>query len=80
MRKPIMSLVFGAALALGGGKSRAQTPPQVAGVLNQACGVTAEVCGSLGFLGQTRCDCQAVRFVDNGDGTITDNKTGLTWE
>lgn len=22
----------------------------------------------------------AIRFVDNGDGTVTDNKTGLMWE
>ncbi|HYD49175.1 MAG TPA: DUF1566 domain-containing protein [Terriglobales bacterium] len=25
-------------------------------------------------------DCYAARFVDNADGTISDNKTGLTWE
>ncbi len=28
----------------------------------------------------TGCQVSAVRFVDNGDGTVTDNKTGLTWE
>ena len=25
-------------------------------------------------------DLQPPRFVDNGDGTITDNRTGLMWE
>lgn len=25
-------------------------------------------------------ECYAARFVDNGDGTITDNETGLMWE
>jgi hypothetical protein len=47
-------------------------------------------CQSLGFVaGQLSCTntcdldtsgCFATRFVDNGDGTVTDHKTGLMWE
>jgi hypothetical protein len=49
-----------------------------------------KTCRTEGFAGGTltcsdgcRLDtsrCFATRFVDNGDGTITDNKTGLQWE
>jgi hypothetical protein len=47
-------------------------------------------CASEGFaFGTLRCaadcvldtsGCYAVRFTDNGDGTVTDAETGLTWE
>lgn len=47
-------------------------------------------CVTQGFAGGTlRCasgctldtsGCYATRFVDNGDGTVTDNQTGLEWE
>jgi hypothetical protein len=32
--------------------------------------------------GENKCNCptDCVRFVDNGDGTISDNRTGLMWE
>lgn len=30
--------------------------------------------------GSLTAECYANRFVDNGDGTITDNQTGLMWE
>lgn len=49
-----------------------------------------ETCATLGFaLGALRCGsgcdvdtsgCFATRFVDNGDGTVTDNQTKLQWE
>ena len=47
-------------------------------------------CADEGFLGGTLAcapdctydtsDCTGVRFVDNGDGTVTDHATGLQWE
>ncbi|HEY2774237.1 MAG TPA: DUF1566 domain-containing protein [Candidatus Binatia bacterium] len=47
-------------------------------------------CGTLGYVGGTLAcgadcafddrNCYATRFVDNHDGTITDNQTGLQWE
>ncbi len=52
--------------------------------------LNGESCVTQGYGGGTlRCaadcafgtsDCYAVRFVDNGDGTITDAQTGLMWE
>ena len=52
--------------------------------------VGAETCVTRGFAGGTvRCasgcvidtsGCFAARYVDNGDGTVTDHQTGLQWE
>jgi hypothetical protein len=52
--------------------------------------LNGSTCVTLGFVGGTlRCEvgclvdasgCYTTRFVDNGDGTITDNKTRLQWE
>ncbi len=49
-----------------------------------------QTCAALGFLGgKLQCGascqfdtsgCTNTRFVDNGDGTVTDNQTGLMWE
>ncbi len=49
-------------------------------------GAAADVCAVFAALGQvplmgTGLPCSpTVRFVDNGDGTVTDNQTGLMWE
>jgi hypothetical protein len=52
--------------------------------------VGGETCATQGFaLGTVRCGsgcfidtsgCFATRYVDNGDGTVTDHQTGLQWE
>ena len=52
--------------------------------------VGTNTCQSEGFVGGTitcgadcvidTSSCYSSRFVDNGDGTITDNQTGLMWE
>jgi hypothetical protein len=52
--------------------------------------LNGRTCASLGFVGGTlKCGagcqfdtsgCTSTRFVDNGDGTVTDNQTGLMWE
>jgi hypothetical protein len=53
--------------------------------------LNGQTCQSQGFVGgQLSCKvgtcvfdtsgCFATRFVDNGDGTVTDHKTGLQWE
>ena len=52
--------------------------------------LNSQTCASQGFVGGTlKCgancqfdtsSCTNTRFVDNGDGTVTDNKTGLMWE
>jgi hypothetical protein len=52
--------------------------------------LNGQTCATQGFLlGTLRCGarctfdtsgCFATRFVDNGDGTVTDNNTGLMWE
>ena len=49
-----------------------------------------QTCAALGFFGgKLQCGascqfdisgCTNTRFVDNGDGTVTDNQTGLMWE
>jgi len=55
-----------------------------------ATNLNGETCVTRGFAGGTlRCaadcrldvsQCFATRFVDNGDGTVTDNQTSLQWE
>ena len=52
--------------------------------------LNSQTCGTRGFTGGTlRCGagcvfdtsgCYATRYVDNSNGTITDNQTGLVWE
>jgi hypothetical protein len=57
------------------GAQGAQGPPGPAGIaLTCAPGQTLKYDNN-----QWNCD-PAVRFVDNGDGTITDHQTGLMWE
>ncbi len=56
----------------------------------EAGNLAGETCASQGFAGGTLAcaagchfdtsGCYATRFVDNGDGTVTDHQTGLTWE
>ncbi len=60
------------------------------GELCDQSNLNGQTCASLGFLaGALQCGancqfdtsgCTSTRFVDNGDGTVTDNETKLMWE
>jgi hypothetical protein len=45
-----------------------------------ACGGTVVVDAPVFFQGAWTCRSALPRFVNNGDGTVTDNRTGLMWE
>jgi len=77
----------GAAGAMGAigpqGPTGPQGPPGSQGPAG-ANGTGAPTCGAtdtvVSYQGALACKSALPRYVDNGDGTITDNQTGLMWE
>ena len=51
---------------------------------NSANGGSVPICSAadtvVSYQGALACKSTLPRYVDNGDGTVTDNKTGLMWE
>jgi len=80
------SMVLGAAVGwFGAGAANANGLPQTgqtkcydAAGAEEDC-ETGTVPGQDGFYGAGGCATNGVRFVDNGDGTVTDRCTGLMW-
>jgi Protein of unknown function (DUF1566)/Collagen triple helix repeat (20 copies) len=60
------------------------TGPQGPAGVNGTNGSGAPICGAsdtvVSYQGMLVCKSTLPRFVDNGDGTVTDNQTGLMWE
>ena len=96
MKKNMLSLVALAvlvgAIGLDGPRwadAQVCAPAQPCGDMNNSGTVTASdalkvLKKSVGLTVDLQCGCNevppSVRFVDNGDGTVTDNSTGLMWE
>jgi hypothetical protein len=72
-RVDLHDLILGVSIALG---TRPVSACQAFANIQGAVDVAQLVQGVHNALG----GCAGVRFVDNGDGTITDHETGLTWE